>query len=672
MVSLALGYGAAPALADLPIRSSIETGTWGSCGLTASGDGVCWGYTDFTGEPPTVVEPAERSYQSPVPLASISIDPGNANSCALNVAGRAWCWKNLWGGALEPPQGTTFQSVSAGSDFNCGVTSGWDALCWGPNTYGGTTVPANRKWLKVSAGGSGQACGVTTSNIGHCWGRNSSGYAAFLDGRRWADLRAGAGFSCGVTTAGEGLCSNGVDFASLMPAGKTWAMVDPGSNGTVCGITTDGDGYCAGGFQSGGGLGGGVIIIGGGGSSPSSDTGYAVAVPTGYKWRTLSAGSSAACGITTTNEAKCWGSSINASIPSGLQWGSPAVSDPVPDAVSTAISFYGPASLTSERSATSTFTMAATYGAISCNLDDSGWGACPGFLSSSVGYSTTVNGLSLGAHTLSVRRADADGAVLASGSTSWTVRAPEPQSDELSSSTEVIALGTVGKGKTLKSSGWELPALAPGSPGPLYRWQRCDASGDESSCIDIASEAGATGAWWGTRNSDIGKRLRVKVTFTNLANVLSSVYSSLSSVIGSISVDPPELDYGSGNSNPVVGTGVHSSFGTWAGYVAGVSTVVFQWQTCSASSDPGPVLTPPSEPDCTDLSGSTGQWYRPRAADAGRRLRVRATLTTRGQSNVAASAVSGVVVAPVVARQSAMSPRRSVGGRPARPGRSHR
>ena len=143
-VVVSLGSGAAPALADLPIRSSIETGTWGSCGLTASGDGLCWGYTDFTGEPPAVGGPAGRSYQSPVPLASISIDPGNANSCVVNVAGRAWCWKNLWGGALAPPD-TTFQSVSAGSDFNCGVTSGWDALCWGSNTYGQLGTGGHRR-----------------------------------------------------------------------------------------------------------------------------------------------------------------------------------------------------------------------------------------------------------------------------------------------------------------------------------------------------------------------------------------------------------------------------------------------------------------------------------------------------------------------------------------------
>jgi hypothetical protein len=229
----------------------------------------------------------------------------------------------------------------------------------------------------------------------------------------------------------------------------------------------------------------------------------------------------------------------------------------------------------------------------------------------------------------------------------------------------VIAPDTVGKGKTLRSSGWDLPALAPGSPGPLYRWQRCDASGDESSCVDIFSEAGATGAWWGTRNSDIGKRLRVKVTFTNLANVLSSVYSSLSSVIGSINLAAPVLNYGSGNSNPVVGTRVHSSFGTWAGYVAGVSTVLFQWQSCSVNTDP--------ESNCADIPGSTGQWFRPRAADSGRYLRVKATLTTRGQSNVAASAVSGAVTAPIMGRRrSETSARRSVGGRSASPGRSRR
>ena len=652
--------GSAPARADLPIRSSIEPGVWGSCGLTSSGDGTCWGYTDFTGQPPGVGVGASGYpyYYSQVELSSISIDPSNANSCVINVAGDVRCWKNMYANGLQPPAGTNFRSVSAGSDFNCGVTSDWDGICWGSNTYGGTDVPTGLKWLKISAGGGGQACGVTTANVGHCWGRNGNGETNVPPGRRWTDIRAGSGFSCGVTTAGEALCWSSVDVGSLLPTNKTWSVVDPGANGTVCGVTVDGDGYCGGGFQDsggGGGLisgggGGGVVISGGGGvvlsggggggvitlgGGSSGSPSYTSAVPAGYKWRTLSAGSSAACGITTTNAAKCWGSSISASIPSGLTWGSPATPDPLPEAVSSAVSF-GSTDLSMDRqSAYVQFSLINPYGTVSCKLDDSAWGACPGLVGSRGTYAATVSGLRLGSHTLSVRRTDGDGIVLASGSTSWTIYAPPPDPPIALTPPAGVTSGTVGKGNTLKSSGWLLPDLAPGSAAPVYRWQRCDASGNESTCTDIVGEAGATGAWWGTRNSDIGKRLRVKVTLTNLSNAVTAVYSGLSSVIGSVSVTPPALDYGNGNSHPVVGASVHSSFGKWSGYIAGVSSVGFQWQRCTSTSSP--------ESNCSDIVGPTGQWYKPRAADLGRYLRVKATLTTRGQSNIATSAVSGAV-----------------------------
>ena len=47
-----------------------------------------------------------------------------------------------------------------------------------------------------------------------------------------------------------------------------------------------------------------------------------------------------------------------------------------------------------------------------------------------------------------------------------------------------------------------------------YAWQRCSTLNDASSCQDInSSEGGTTGAWWGSRNADIGQQVRLKATW---------------------------------------------------------------------------------------------------------------------------------------------------------------
>ncbi len=163
-----------------------------------------------------------------------------------------------------------------------------------------------------------------------------------------------------------------------------------------------------------------------------------------------------------------------------------------------------------------------------------------------------------------------------------------------------------------------------------YAWQRCSVLNDASSCQDInSSEGGTTGAWWGSRNADIGQQVRLKATWDAVSGVVAS-YSALTGVVVPTSVAVPVLDQGLVSSAPKAGTPLHSTFGTWNGYRAGLTTVVFQWKRCS-SSDPA---------TCTTNVGANSQWYTPVAGDVGKYLRVTATLTTGGQSVSASTAVS--------------------------------
>jgi len=123
------------------------------------------------------------------------------------------------------PQGhpkLRFQSVTAGTTHTCGVTA-TAAYCWGDNGYGqlGTgnehpsavpvAVAGGKTFASVSAG-DGFTCGVTTSGEGYCWGR--SVYTQSHGGRppridtpapvsgtlHFVQVSAGANHACGVTT----------------------------------------------------------------------------------------------------------------------------------------------------------------------------------------------------------------------------------------------------------------------------------------------------------------------------------------------------------------------------------------------------------------------------------------------------------------------------------------
>jgi hypothetical protein len=122
----------------------------------------------------------------------------------------------------------------------------------------------------------------------------------------------------------------------------------------------------------------------------------------------------------------------------------------------------------------------------------------------------------------------------------------------------------------------------------------------------------------------------------------SSIYSLLSGVIVPANSSVPSLNFGGSNTHPVKGTGVHSSYGVWTGYIAALSTVSFQWQQCTSSTD---------QNTCADINSATGQWYRPTANDTGKFLRVKATLTTRGQSVTAYSAISGASTNTLLGRR---------------------
>ena len=277
-----------------------------------------------------------------------------------------------------------------------------------------------------------------------------------------------------------------------------------------------------------------------------------------------------------------------------------------------------PSGQTSSRAETIGFTLGEPGGTVECQLDSGSWGACTS-VSGTTG-SIDLTALDVGSHTLSVRQTDTANNVGDVATTaSWEVI-----SNGLDSGSSPVVRGAL-----IKST--ETDSLR----SPTFEWQRCSSLDDASSCSAI-SGAGAAGAWWGTRNADIGQQVRLRAT-----SGATELLTGLSGVIGASNVTAPVFNQGLVAGAPKKGTSLHISFGRWNGYVAGSSTVSFQWQR-SAASD--------SRAFRTDI-GTNSQWYRPVADDVGNYLWVTATLTTHGQTATASSAVTNQVANDLVGRR---------------------
>ncbi len=172
----------------------------------------------------------------------------------MTTEGAAYCWGSSGSGQLGDGTigirtvpvavsgGLTFQSVTAGSSYSCGVTTAGVAYCWGSTefNFGGSlgdgTVggPSSNVPVAVLGGltfqsvtaGSAHSCGVTTAGAAYCWGSNGS---------------------FGPSTArGAGRLGNGTIMASVVPVavsgGLTFQSVSAGG-GHSCGVTTAGAAY---------------------------------------------------------------------------------------------------------------------------------------------------------------------------------------------------------------------------------------------------------------------------------------------------------------------------------------------------------------------------------------------------------------------------------------------
>lgn len=138
--------------------SMLSTGTHHSCGATPAQEAYCWGSNQEA-----ALGSGSIGGHSTVPslvtgsVAFRSVSAGETHSCGVTDDGRAFCWGGgargeLGSGVFAVPTpsprevsgGVSFNQLSAGARFTCGVSTDRVAYCWGANDRGqlgvGSTV----------------------------------------------------------------------------------------------------------------------------------------------------------------------------------------------------------------------------------------------------------------------------------------------------------------------------------------------------------------------------------------------------------------------------------------------------------------------------------------------------------------------------------------------------
>lgn len=153
-----------PPWVPVPVASgltftSIGSDGWAACGLTESGAAWCWGLNERLELGGAAAETCDLQRQTfPCSLDPMQVSGGHTFTeismtwhtvCALDEAGKAWCWGDNEFGQLgsgvpdelaaEPQPvlgGHTFVQLAAGRRHTCGLTSEGAIYCWGMNEAG--------------------------------------------------------------------------------------------------------------------------------------------------------------------------------------------------------------------------------------------------------------------------------------------------------------------------------------------------------------------------------------------------------------------------------------------------------------------------------------------------------------------------------------------------------
>lgn len=291
-----------------------------------------------------------------VPAHWRAIAAGQSHTCALDDLGYAFCWgtndeaqlgvAGMDSSGVPVPVATTLQFtvLAGGRDHTCGLTANQRAYCWGRNGEGQlgfgsfqpaasaqpTLVTGGQLLASIAANDGVHTCALTVSHAAICWGWEGEGELG--NGRSLTftgqpspqivlgslildTLATGQSHTCGLNPSGAAYCwgndySGQVgDSSQQLPpyrpepvavvGGLRFKSIAAGASHT-CALTSDGATYCWGlndVGQIGDGNVGGVVL------SP-------VPVLTAVRFGDIASSEYTNCALTTTGESYCWGSNV--------------------------------------------------------------------------------------------------------------------------------------------------------------------------------------------------------------------------------------------------------------------------------------------------------------------------------------------------------------------------
>jgi alpha-tubulin suppressor-like RCC1 family protein len=333
----------------------LSAGGSHTCAILTDGTLWCWGRND-RGQL-GLGDTTDRSSPNRVGSAANwrSVDASdNGFTCAVNTSNQLFCWgfnasgqtgvSSATGSVTSPTQvtalGTTVETVSAGSNSTCAVTTSGSIRCWGSNSNGqlGTAVTLGQSTHTPTAINnlSGTFTSVATSDFGscalksdksvHCWGSDLWGQRGD-DAATTADnaaptrisstttataLISGPNSNCLIADSSSGVLCWGRNDDNFLRA--TSGNITTAQLATAAPFYVNSSNVAARGFSIGSNFAcmlknSDASIICGGSNSMTGigTTGQVSGAPTGAGFLVMTTGTTHGCAIRSDRRLVCWG-----------------------------------------------------------------------------------------------------------------------------------------------------------------------------------------------------------------------------------------------------------------------------------------------------------------------------------------------------------------------------
>jgi alpha-tubulin suppressor-like RCC1 family protein len=265
----------------------------------------------------------------PTGLTAVALAAGGSSACAITGAGALRCWGTGTASSKEVAPGTLYERVTVAGPSGCAIRKADHAIdCWPSSTLEPT--PRDTGTFKELASGPTHQCAIAQSGTLYCSGTNesgqlgtganvpSTGFVAVGSETDWTFITTGGLHTCALKASGALFCWGDNNLGQIgvggtstqqpapvaVAAGTTWLSVSAGSRAT-CGVTSTGSLRCWG-------------LI----TSPYNVT--PTDIDTAADWARASVGTSHACGLKQDGRLYCWGTNSDGQLGSGTLNASPS------------------------------------------------------------------------------------------------------------------------------------------------------------------------------------------------------------------------------------------------------------------------------------------------------------------------------------------------------------